>query len=193
MSIPKSRPVSISATLFEQTQSLARRLDISQDRLVEIAVEQFLETRQPQPGANEDPRLPQPDAAAETQSESSIEIHQGGVYWVQLETGDDAQPGIPHPHVVLQDDLFNQSRIQSVVVCGLTSNIRRANAPGNILLEAGEAHLPRQSVIEVSKVSAVARAQIGDYIGSLSQQRIEQIFAGMRFLQRSFMPRRGGP
>jgi mRNA interferase MazF len=87
---------------------------------------------------------------------------------------------------VLQDDVFNRSRIQTVIVCALTSNMKRASMPGNVLLDGGEANLPRQSVVEVSKVSAVDRTQLGDYIGTLSRQRVNQILAGMRFLQWSF-------
>ncbi|NTU76793.1 MAG: type II toxin-antitoxin system PemK/MazF family toxin, partial [Alphaproteobacteria bacterium] len=69
------------------------------------------------------------------------------------------------------------------VVCALTSNIMQAGAPGNVLLEAGEANLPRQSVVVVSKVSAIDKTQLGEYIGSLSGSRVQQILAGMRFLQ----------
>lgn len=54
----------------------------------------------------------------------------------------------------------------------------------NVLLEAGEANLPRQSIVVVSQVSTVEKARLGEYIGSLSQQRIHQVLAGMRFLQR---------
>jgi mRNA interferase MazF len=64
--------------------------------------------------------------------------------------------------------------------------MKQANAPGNVLLEGGEANLPQQSVVVVSKVSVVDKTQLGDYIGTLSQQRVEQILAGMRFLQASF-------
>jgi mRNA interferase MazF len=65
----------------------------------------------------------------------------------------------------------------------LTTNSKRANSPGNVLLEAGEANLPRQSIVVVSQVSTVDKAQLGEYIGSLNQERITQILAGMRFLQ----------
>jgi mRNA interferase MazF len=112
-------------------------------------------------------------------------INQGDVYW--LENAD--EPGIPHPHVVVQDDLFNHSRIHTVVVCALTSNLKRAALPGNVLLEAGEANLPRPSVVEVSKVSSVDKVHLGEYIGSLGEQRVNQILAGMRFLQASFFNR----
>ena len=96
---------------------------------------------------------------------------------------------IPHPHVVIQDDLFNHSRIHTVVACALTSNVKRASIHGNLLLEAGEANLPKQSVVEVSKVSTVDKSQLGEYIGALSEQRITQILAGMHFLQASFFDR----
>jgi mRNA interferase MazF len=94
-----------------------------------------------------------------------------------------AEPGYTHPQVVIQENILNRSRLKTVVVCALTSNLKRANIPGNILLDAGEANLPRQSVVVVSQVSTVDKTQLGQYIGTLDPQRIEQILAGMRFVQ----------
>ena len=85
--------------------------------------------------------------------------------------------------MIIQADVINRSRIETVVVCALTTNAKRAKAPGNVLLEAGEANLPRQSIVVVSQVSTVDKSQLGEYIGSLTPQRVEQILAGMRFLQ----------
>ncbi|WP_414692088.1 type II toxin-antitoxin system PemK/MazF family toxin [Phototrophicus methaneseepsis] len=113
-------------------------------------------------------------------------MNQGDIYWLQLEGTDEGGPRIPHPHVIVQDDVLNHSRIHTVVVCALTSNLKKASMPGNVLLEAGEANLPNQSVVEVSKVLSVEKAQLGTYIGTLSKVRIEQIWAGMRFVQTSF-------
>jgi len=113
-----------------------------------------------------------------------MRISQGDIYWVPLGNTAGAETGPVHPHVIIQDDLLNRSRLESVVVCALTTNVKRAKAPGNVLLETGEANLPKQSVVVVSQVSTVGKAQLGEYIGSLSQQRINQILAGMRFLQR---------
>ena len=110
-------------------------------------------------------------------------INQGDVYWIQLETFGESEAAIPHPHVIIQDNLLNHSRISTVVACALTSNIRRVTMPGNVLLEAGEANLPRQSVVEVSKVVTLDKFQLGEYIGTLSERRIQQILAGMRFVQ----------
>lgn len=106
-------------------------------------------------------------------------IKQGDVYWVTLE-----ESSYPHPQVVIQEDVINHSRIHTIVVCGLTTNLKQANFPGNVLLEPGEANLPRQSVVVVSQVSTVEKKRLGEYIGTLTPQRINQILAGMRFLQR---------
>jgi len=111
-------------------------------------------------------------------------VNQGDVYWVRSGEPGGPESDYAHPHVVIQDDVINRSRINTVVVCALTTNLRRAKAPGNVLLEAGEANLPRQSIVAVSQVSTVDKTQLGEYIGSLNEQRIHQILAGMQFLQR---------
>ena len=105
-------------------------------------------------------------------------VKQGEIYWVPLEA-----PGPIHPHVIIQEDVLNHSRIDTVVVCALTTNLKRAKSPGNVLLDAGEANLSKQSVIVVSQVSTVKKSQLGEYIGSLSQERVHQVLTGMRFLQ----------
>ena len=107
-------------------------------------------------------------------------INQGDVFWIQLE---ELESSYIHPHVVIQDNIINRSRVKTVVVCALTTNIKRAKAPGNVLLEEGEANLPKQSVVVVSQVSTVNNAQLGKFIGTLSSERINQILAGMQFLQ----------
>jgi mRNA interferase MazF len=90
---------------------------------------------------------------------------------------------------VVQDDVFNDSRITTVVVCALTSNLRRANEPGNVLLDPGEANLPEQSVVVVSQIDSVDKTRLGERIGSLSGARVDQILAGLRFQQASFFGR----
>ncbi len=116
-------------------------------------------------------------------------INQGDIYWVQADSAGELEAGVPHPYVVLQENVFNHSRIDTVVACALTSNVKRVSLPGTLLLEVGEANLPKQSVVEVSKVSTLNKAQLGEYIGSLSEQRVQQILAVMRFLQQSHFAR----
>jgi len=108
-----------------------------------------------------------------------MKISQGDIYWLHAEGMGGSEADYPHPYVVIQDDVINRSRINTVVVCALTSNQKRMTEPDNVCLEAGEANLPRQSVVVVSQIDTVEKPQLGDYIGSLSKPRIEQILAGM--------------
>ena len=119
----------------------------------------------------------------------SERINRGDVFWIGPEDPRGPVPGYSHPQVVVQDDVFNHSRITTVVVCALTSNLRRANEPGNVLLEVGEGNLPRHSVVVVSQVTSVEKARLGGWIGSLSDARVEQILAGLRFQRASFFGR----
>jgi mRNA interferase MazF len=108
-------------------------------------------------------------------------VNQGDIHWMRRdEAGGSA---VIHPYVIVQENVLNHSRIQTVVVCALTSNLKRAKSPGNVLLKAGEANLPHQSVVEVSKISTVDKTQLGETSGSLSEERIKQILDGMQFLQ----------
>jgi len=109
-------------------------------------------------------------------------IRQGDVYWIELEEPSASEPGYSHPHIVVQNNVFNQSRMHTVVVCALTSNLKRANVPGNVMLNLGEGGLPKQSVVVVSQIFTVDKAQLGEYIGSLSKERIDQILDGIQLL-----------
>lgn len=117
-------------------------------------------------------------------------INRGDIFWIESDESRGSVPGSPHPHVVIQDDIFNQSRVHTVIVCALTSNLNRGGEPGNILLDLGEGNLPRQSVLVVSQVSSVDKSQLGEYIGNLSDRRVDQVLDGMRFQQSSFFGQR---
>ena len=119
----------------------------------------------------------------------SATIHRGDLFWIGLEESGGPLPSYAHPHVVVQDDVFNRSRITTVVVCALTSNLHRSSEPGNVLLDPREGNLPQQSVVVVSQISAVEKARLGERIGGLSQERVEQILSGLRFQQASFFRR----
>lgn len=116
-------------------------------------------------------------------------VNRGELYWIGPEETAGEAPGRPHPHVVVQDDVFNHSRIRTVVVCGLSSNLNRAAEPGNVLLDPGEGGLSRRSVVVVAQVSTVEKARLGARIGTLSPSRVEEILAGLRFQQKSFFER----
>ncbi len=109
-------------------------------------------------------------------------INQGDVFWVDLDDPSGSAPGYRHPHVVIQNNLFNRSRINTVVVCALSSNLKRAQAPGNVLLSPREANLPKQSVVNVSQIFTVDKTQLSEKIGTLSSRRVREILNGLHLL-----------
>ncbi len=109
-------------------------------------------------------------------------INQGDIFWIELDEPSGSEPGYRHPHVVIQNNVFNRSRINTVVVCALTSNLKRATAPGNVLLEPREANLPKQSVVNVSQIFTVDKSQLGEKIGTLSSRRVHEVLDGIGLL-----------
>ena len=94
----------------------------------------------------------------------------------------ESEPGYRHPHVVIQNNLFNRSRINTVVVCTLTSNLKRSNASGNVTLSKGEANLSKKSVVNISQIFTVNKSDLSEKIGSLSRDRISEMLTGIRLL-----------
>ncbi|MFH0774771.1 MAG: type II toxin-antitoxin system PemK/MazF family toxin [bacterium] len=109
-------------------------------------------------------------------------INQGDVFWIELGIPSGSAPGYRHPHVVIQNNVFNKSKINTVVVCALTSNLKRANAPGNLLLTKNEANLKKQSVVNISQIVTIDKSDLLEKIGTLSPERVNQIIEGINLL-----------
>ena len=109
-------------------------------------------------------------------------IEQGEIYWIDLGKPSESEPGYRHPHIVIQNNLFDFSRINTVVVCVITSNLKRAKAPGNVLLEKGEVNLPKKSVVNISQVYTVNKSDLKEKIGKVSEKRMQQILDGLHLL-----------
>lgn len=109
-------------------------------------------------------------------------IQQGDVFWIDLGEPSGSEPGYLHPYVVVQNNIFNQSRIHTVVVCALTSNLARAKVPGNVALDQGEANLPKASVVNISQIFTVDKNDLIEKIGTLSPECVVQILDGIRLL-----------
>lgn len=106
-------------------------------------------------------------------------INQGDVFWIDLGEPEGSEPGYERPFVVIQNNVFNLSKLNTVIVCAITSNLHRGSAPGNVTLDDGEANLPKPSVVLVSQVYTVDKSQLGEYIGTVSRKRIRQILDGL--------------
>lgn len=109
-------------------------------------------------------------------------INQGDIYWIELDEPEGSEPGYKHPHVIVQNNLFNRSKIKTVLVCPLTTNLKRADAPGNVLIDKKESNLSKQSVINVSQVFTVDKNQLDEYVGTLSTKRMTEILNGIKLV-----------
>lgn len=108
----------------------------------------------------------------------------GDLHWIDADKLRPGVPGVPHPHVIVSDDLFNHSRIPTVVVCGLSSRVSRGSEPGTVRLDEGEGGLSRPSVVIATQVCVVDKADLGERIGRLEPARVDQVLAALRFVQR---------
>jgi mRNA interferase MazF len=109
-------------------------------------------------------------------------IRQGEVYWMDFGTQRGSAPAEMHPCVVVQDDIFNASGMNTTVVCLVTSNLDRGRAPGNVLLRKGDGGLPRASVVNVSQLMTVNKADLEDKIGQLPASTVRTIQNGLKLL-----------
>ena len=109
-------------------------------------------------------------------------IKQGEIYWVDLGYPSGSKPGYRHPHIVVQNNLFNLSNINTVVVCSLTSNLKRGMSPGNIILKKGEANLPKKSVVNITQIYTVNKTDLVERIGMVTKDRMVEILQGINLL-----------
>lgn len=106
-------------------------------------------------------------------------ISQGEIWWADLPVPVGSGPGIRRPLVVVQGDALNRSRLATAVCVPLTSDLRWADAPGNVLLAARTTGLPQDSVANVSQVIALDRNLLDERAGKLSQAKLELLLSGL--------------
>ena len=106
-------------------------------------------------------------------------LAQGQVWWAELPVPSGSAPGFRRPVLVVQGNAFNRSRIATVVVVPLSSNIRLADAPGNVQLSAAESQLPKASVANVSQIVTVDRSSLTELVSQVSSRYLEQVLTGI--------------
>ncbi|MEZ4388882.1 MAG: type II toxin-antitoxin system PemK/MazF family toxin [Candidatus Krumholzibacteriia bacterium] len=109
-------------------------------------------------------------------------IRRGGIHWAEFEAPRGSSPGYRHPVVVVQAGAFNRSRLRTVVVAVLTSNLGRAAAPGNVRVASHDSGLPRDSVVNVSQLLTLDLGVLSDEVGFLPGHLVEEIDAGLRLV-----------
>lgn len=108
-----------------------------------------------------------------------MSIAQGDVWWADLPEARGSGPGFRRPVVVVQGDALNRSRIATVVCVALTSNLKWATAPGNVLLPASITGLPKESVANVSQLVTLDKADLRERTGGLSRSKLDLVLSGI--------------
>ena len=109
-------------------------------------------------------------------------IGRGQIWWAGLSDPRGSEPGYRRPVVIVQADSFNISRIKTVLVAAITSNLRLAQAPGNVMLPQQESGLPKDSVINVSQVLTLDKSFLQEKVGTLRKPRLDRLEDGLRLV-----------
>lgn len=107
-------------------------------------------------------------------------MQRGDIWWANLPEPTGSASGYRRPLVVIQADAFTRSRIATVIIVAITSNLRLATAPGNVFLPAAESGLPKDSVINVSQIMTLDKAMLDEYVDRISAITLTQVEEGIR-------------
>jgi mRNA interferase MazF len=111
-----------------------------------------------------------------------VEFRRGEIWWAALPRPVGSGPGHRRPVLVIQSDAFNASRIDTVIVAAITSNLELARAPGNVRLDAAQSQLSKDSVVNVSQLATLDRRILTEHVTSLSGELMDRVDAGLRLV-----------
>lgn len=111
-------------------------------------------------------------------------MRRGEIWWVDLGVPRGSEPGYRRPAVIISSDRFNRSRLSTVVVAAITSNVALADVPGNVAIEPAETGLDRPSVVNVTQLATVDRDVLDGCVGALPRGRLAALDAGLRLVLR---------
>lgn len=107
-------------------------------------------------------------------------MRRGELWWTELPEPVASEPGYRRPVLIVQSDDFNRSHIHTVIAVVLTTNLRLAAAPGNVLLPAGKTGLPKDSVANVSQIITVDRSFLTEQVGRVDDRVMRLVEDGIR-------------
>lgn len=109
-------------------------------------------------------------------------MQRGEIRWASLPRPQGSGPGLRRPVLIVQSDAFNASRIQTVVVAVITSNLRLTDSPGNVLLKKKTSRLPKDSAVNVSQLLTLDRSFLSKPVGHLPPQQMSLVDEGIRLV-----------
>ena len=111
-------------------------------------------------------------------------IRKGSIYWVNFSPGKGSEPLGSRPGLVVQNDILNDSNLNTVIMLAITSTMKFGELPGNVILRKGEANLPKKCVINVTQIKSVDKKSIKEKIGTLSKERVGEVHEGLKLVMK---------
>lgn len=109
-------------------------------------------------------------------------IQRGDIYWVNFSPGKGSEPTGRRPGLVIQSNALNYSKLNTVVMLAITSTLKFGELPGNVMLQKGEANMPRKCVINATQIKSVDKMSLVEKIGTLSNQKLEEVVQGLKLV-----------
>jgi mRNA interferase MazF len=109
-------------------------------------------------------------------------IRKGSIYWVDFSPGKGSEPIGRRPGLVIQNDILNDSNINTVIMLAITSTMKFGELPGNIVLKNGEANISKKCVINATQIKSVDKKSIKEKIGTLPKKRMDEVHAGLKLV-----------
>ena len=106
----------------------------------------------------------------------------GEIWWADLGIPFGSEPGFKRPVIIIQDDAFNRSKIQTIIVASITTNLDLADAPGNVYLEKEDSGLPKDGVINISQISTIDKRRLTEKVCVLSLSTMTEITYGIKLI-----------
>ena len=111
-----------------------------------------------------------------------VDVHHGSIWWTDLNPPLGSEPGYKRPMLILQSNAFNRSSIATCIGATITSNLKLARMPGNLLLHSRDSGLKKDSVVNLSQITTFDKHQLIEWIGDLSQKSLRDIKENIKYI-----------
>ncbi len=111
-----------------------------------------------------------------------MNINQGDIFWLDLGEPEGSEPGFRRPVIIIQNDIFNTSKLHTTVVCVCTNNLKRLKSPGNVMLKKGIGGVKKDCVINITQILIVDKSDLEERLGSLPDKILKETIAGINLL-----------
>jgi mRNA interferase MazF len=122
------------------------------------------------------------ESAGKSFGERRMVNERGEIWWADLPAPIGSSPGYQRPIVITQANFLSKTDINTVIGAVITTKLKLAEMPGNVLIEKNQSGLPKDSVVNVTQIVTIDKTQLLEFVGTLSERKMEQIDKGLRLV-----------